>query len=126
VIAGGNVHIERLPIPGIVDAEAMPARSDWNGDSLAIHEFVNDPLAVELHYDLAKLDVVRRGTPDGDLRFGSLRRNRRHGAHRQEFATGATAKSGCATYFLKRSSKACRASLWRGGGGAAAVVPFCA
>ena len=26
-----------------------------------------------------------------------------------------TGKSACATYFLKRSSKAWRASLWRGG-----------
>src|SRR5712692_11099238 len=37
-----------------------------------------------------------------------------------------TARNGCATYFLKRSSKAWRASLWRGGGGVEAVVPFCA
>jgi hypothetical protein len=37
-----------------------------------------------------------------------------------------TAKIGFASYFLKRSSKAWRASLWRGGGGVAVVVPFCA
>src|SRR5260370_7510373 len=37
-----------------------------------------------------------------------------------------TAKNGRATYFLKRSSKAWRASLWRGGGGAGGLVPLCA
>jgi hypothetical protein len=79
VIPGGDVQVERLPIPGIVDAEAMPARSDGNRDRIAIHEFISDTLAVELHYDLAKLDIVRRCAADGDLRVRSLRRNRRHG-----------------------------------------------
>ena len=37
---------------------------------------------------------------------------------------GDTDRSVCATYFLKRSSKAWRASLWRGGAVAAAAGAF--
>src|SRR6266404_2341665 len=79
VIAGGNVQVERLPIPGIVDAEAMPARSDGNRDRVAVHEYISGTLAVELYYDLTKLDIVGRSAADGDLRLRSPRRNRRHG-----------------------------------------------
>ena len=58
VIAGGDVQVERLPVPGIVDAEAMPARSDGNRDRVAVREFISDTLAVEIYYDLTKLDIV--------------------------------------------------------------------
>jgi hypothetical protein len=71
VIAGGDVQFERLPIPSIVDAQAMPAGSDWNRDGVALHEF-GDGLAIELHDDLAELDIVRRAAADGDLRLRSL------------------------------------------------------
>jgi len=70
VVAGGNVQIEGLPIPGIVDAQLMPAGSDWERDRVAVHEF-GDGFAVELYDDLAELDIVRRGATDGDLRLRS-------------------------------------------------------
>ena len=78
VVAGGNVQIERLPIPRIVDAQAMPARSHRNRHGIAVHEF-GDRFAVELHDNLAELNVVRRGAADGDLRLGSLWRGGGHG-----------------------------------------------
>jgi hypothetical protein len=68
LVAGGDVQIERLPIPSIVDAQAMAAGGDGNRDGVAVHEF-GDWFAVELHDDLAKLDVIRRGATDGDLRL---------------------------------------------------------
>jgi len=77
VVAGGDVEVERLPIPGVVNAQAMAARSDGNRDGVAVHEF-SDGFAVELHDDLAELDIIRRGTTDGDLRLGSLWRGRGH------------------------------------------------
>jgi hypothetical protein len=92
VIGGGNVQIERLPIPSIVDAQAMAARSYGNRDGAAIHEF-SDRFTVELHDDLAELDIVRRGAADGDLRLSSLCRDRTHGSYEKV----CTAKIGCAT-----------------------------
>jgi hypothetical protein len=78
VIAGGDVEVERLPVPGVVDAEAMWARGHGDGDRVSVHEF-RDWLAVEFHDDLAELDVVGRVATDGDLGLGSWRRG---GAHR--------------------------------------------
>ena len=52
MVAGCDVEFEGLPIPSIVDAEAMPTRSDGNRDGVAVHEF-SDGFAVELHDDLA-------------------------------------------------------------------------
>ncbi len=131
VIAVGNAQIERLPIPGVVNAEAMAARGDGNCDGATVHEF-SDGFAIELHDDLAELDIVRRGATDGDLRPGRLWRGGGHGRSKAYSQNSPLAKTprwdrgDCATYFLNRSSKAWRASLWRGGGGVEAVVPFCA
>ena len=86
--AGGNVQIEGLPIPGIVDAQAMAAGSHGNRDGVAVHEF-SDGFAVELHDDLAKLDIIRRRATDGDLRLWSLGRGGRHGGRHR-------ARNGCA------------------------------
>jgi hypothetical protein len=67
VVAGGNVQIEGLPIPGIVDAQLMPAGSNWNRYGVTVHEF-RDAQAIEFHDNLAELDIFGRGTTDGDLR----------------------------------------------------------
>jgi hypothetical protein len=77
VVAGGNVQIERLPIPRVIDAQLMPAGSDWERDRVAVQE-LSDGLAVKLHDDLAELDIVRRGATDGDLGLGRLGRGGRH------------------------------------------------
>ena len=87
VVAGGDIQIEGLPIPGIVDAQAMAAGSDGNRDGVAVHEF-GDWFAVELHDDLAKLDIIRRGATDGDLRLWSLGRGRRRGGARHRARNG--------------------------------------
>jgi hypothetical protein len=74
MVAGCDFEIERFPVPGVVDAQAMVAGSDGNRDGVAVHEFIDDALAVELYDDLAELDIVRRGATNGDLRGGiSLR-----------------------------------------------------
>jgi hypothetical protein len=78
MIAGGEVQIERLPVPGIVDAQLMVARSDWNRDGAAVHEF-RYTLAVELDDDLAELDIFGRGPADGNLRLRDLWRRGGHG-----------------------------------------------
>ena len=70
VVASGYVQIEGLPIPRIVHAQLMPAGSDWERDSVAVHEF-GDGFTVELHDDLAELDVVGRVTADGDMSLRS-------------------------------------------------------
>ena len=88
VVAGGDVQIECLPIPGIVDAKAMAAGGDGNRDGVAVHEF-SDGFAVELHDDLAKLDIIRRRATDGDLCLWSLGRGGRHGGRHR-------ARNGCA------------------------------
>ena len=71
MVAGGNVQIEGLPIPRIVHAQLMPAGSDRERDRVAVHKFA-DGFGVELHDDLAELDVVGRGATDGDLCLGRL------------------------------------------------------
>jgi hypothetical protein len=71
VIARGNVQIERLPIPGIVDAEAVAAWSNGNRDAAAVHES-SDAFAIELHDYLAELGIFGRGSTDSDLRLRDL------------------------------------------------------
>jgi hypothetical protein len=107
VVARGDVEIDGSPIPSIVDAQAMPAGSDRNGDGLAIHEVIDHALAVELHYYLPELDIVRRGATDGDLRGGISLRFRTARSDGRHDSTKTHTQDGCATfYFLKRSSKA--------------------
>jgi len=85
--AAGATDGKEFPIPGIVDAQAMAARSDGNRDGAAVHEF-RDGFSVELHDDLAELDIVRRGATDGYLCLWSMGRGGRHGrseAHSQKW-----------------------------------------
>ena len=87
VIGGSDVEVERLPIPSVVDAEAMPTRSGGNRDGVAVHEF-SDAFTVELHDDLAQLDIVRRVATDGNLWLSSLGRGGRHGGARHRASNG--------------------------------------
>jgi len=121
VVAGGDVEIKRFPIPGIVDAQAMPTGSDGNRDGVAVHEFIDDALTVELHHNLAKLDIIRRGATDSDLRGGislHFRTARSDGGHD---STKTHTQDGCATIlFLEEVLKGLARIVvarrgWRGG-----------
>jgi hypothetical protein len=90
VIAGGDIQVERLPIPSVVYAQLMPAGSYRNRDGAAVHE-LGDSLTVELHDDLAELDILRRVSTNGNLRLSRYRRGRGHGGGQR------TAKNGRAT-----------------------------
>jgi hypothetical protein len=70
---------EGLPVPGIVDAKSMTAGSDGEGYGVAVHEFIDDAFAVELHNNLALLDILGRVAADGDLRPRGMRRGGGHG-----------------------------------------------
>jgi hypothetical protein len=94
LIAGGEIEIECLPIPAIVDAQLMPAGSDWKRYGVTVHEF-SDALTIKLHNNLAELDIFRRGATDGDLRPGGwwLRRESWEGQKRTATITCAVATS---------------------------------
>src|SRR5947199_9256233 len=53
VIARGDVQVQGLPVPGVIDPEPMAARCNRDSDSVAIHEFIDNAFAVELHHNLA-------------------------------------------------------------------------
>jgi hypothetical protein len=70
LLARREVQIHGLPVPGVVHAQSVMARSYRYGDAVAVKE-LRDTLSVELHNDLTLLDVFGRGAADG---YESLRR----------------------------------------------------
>src|SRR5215472_14676810 len=64
-----EVQVNGLPVPGVVHAQSVMARSYRYGDAVPVKE-LRYTLAVDLHNDLTLLDVFGRGATDG---YESLR-----------------------------------------------------
>ena len=58
VISGRNLQLNRLPIPGIVHAQAVMPRRHRHRDRVPVKQFP-DALSIQLHYDLTLLYIFR-------------------------------------------------------------------